>query len=128
MRNPLFAPQSGDSCLFRVLALGHLLFVFTSWYDSTKLARIETSCSEIGRIRNQLFLPTDAKTVAWELESHSSPSSSSYAVIPYVSPQHYHDLYKYFAAAHDRMSFSGLLVRGRQIHKTDGWTDNEVIL
>ncbi|GBP30255.1 hypothetical protein EVAR_94565_1 [Eumeta japonica] len=47
---PLFAPQSGDSCLLRVLALGHLLIVFTSWYDSTKLARIETSCSEIGRI------------------------------------------------------------------------------
>ncbi|GBP85564.1 hypothetical protein EVAR_67741_1 [Eumeta japonica] len=46
---PLFAPQSGDSCLLRVSALGHL-FVFTSWYDSTKLARIETSCSEIGRI------------------------------------------------------------------------------
>ncbi|GBP03997.1 hypothetical protein EVAR_74772_1 [Eumeta japonica] len=48
---PLFAPQSGDSCLLRVSALGHLLFVFTSWYDSTKLARIETSCSEIGRIQ-----------------------------------------------------------------------------
>ncbi|GBP25016.1 hypothetical protein EVAR_94311_1 [Eumeta japonica] len=53
---PLFAPQSDDSCLLRVSALGHLLFVFTSWYDSTKLARIETSCSEIGRIRNQLKL------------------------------------------------------------------------
>ncbi|GBP81202.1 hypothetical protein EVAR_58040_1 [Eumeta japonica] len=53
---PLFAPQSGDSCLLRVSALGHLLFVFTSWYDSMKLARIETSCSEIGQIRNQLFV------------------------------------------------------------------------
>ncbi|GBP68729.1 Uncharacterized protein F54F2.9 [Eumeta japonica] len=47
---PLFAPQSGDSCLLRVSALWHLLFVFTSWYDSTKLARIETSCSKIGRL------------------------------------------------------------------------------
>ncbi|GBP11505.1 hypothetical protein EVAR_92989_1 [Eumeta japonica] len=47
---PLFAPKSGDSCQLRVSALGHLLFVFTSWYDSTKLARIEASCSEIGRI------------------------------------------------------------------------------
>ncbi|GBP80114.1 hypothetical protein EVAR_55932_1 [Eumeta japonica] len=48
---PLCAPQSGDSCLLRLSALGHLLFVFTSWHDSTKLARIETSCSEIGRIQ-----------------------------------------------------------------------------
>ncbi|GBP85569.1 hypothetical protein EVAR_64560_1 [Eumeta japonica] len=53
---PLFAQQFGDSCLLRVSALGHLLFVFTSWYDSTKLARIETTCSEIERIRNQLFM------------------------------------------------------------------------
>ncbi|GBO99802.1 hypothetical protein EVAR_74212_1 [Eumeta japonica] len=28
---PLFAPQSGDLCLLRVSALGHFLFVFTSW-------------------------------------------------------------------------------------------------
>ncbi|GBP86240.1 hypothetical protein EVAR_57361_1 [Eumeta japonica] len=53
---PLFAPQSGDSCLLRVSALEHILFVFASWYDSTKLARIETSCSEIGRICNQGLL------------------------------------------------------------------------
>ncbi|GBP68671.1 hypothetical protein EVAR_47677_1 [Eumeta japonica] len=74
---PLFAPQSDDSCLLRVSALGHLLFVFTSWYDSMKLARIETSCSEIGRIHRGIV----HKTISYRAERAPISATITYLAI-----------------------------------------------